>query len=123
MNPNRPMQVLITGASGFVGDHLVRRLKTVLPADGELLLADRHAGGNANLPNCKSIHLDITAEAAIDYLQPPNCQVDTWMSNLVISSLHRNRWCWCGRNVVWLQRMPKRADSGRGRIVPNYPKV
>jgi GDP-4-dehydro-6-deoxy-D-mannose reductase len=60
MSLNGPMQVLVTGAGGFVGGHLVRRLKTVLPADGQLVLADRHAVGNANLPNCKSIHLDIT---------------------------------------------------------------
>jgi GDP-4-dehydro-6-deoxy-D-mannose reductase len=65
MNGNGPMRVLITGASGFVGQHLVQKLNDALPADAHLILADRSAGSDADRPNCKSIHLDITDAAEV----------------------------------------------------------
>lgn len=58
-------RILITGAHGFVGRHLVRRLADVSP-DAELVLADRHAGP-APLRG-RSVTIDITDTAAVEKL-------------------------------------------------------
>ena len=65
MSENGPMRILITGASGFVGQHLVHKLTEALPADARLILADRSAGGEADRANCKSIRLDVTDAAEV----------------------------------------------------------
>lgn len=66
MSLQGPVRILITGAGGFVGGHLVRALQAVLPPDGELVLADRHAQGAADPSMSRSIHLDITDMADVN---------------------------------------------------------
>lgn len=56
-------RILITGAHGFVGRHLVARLLELLPAGGELVLVDAHPG--PQLSHCRSYTADITNAAQV----------------------------------------------------------
>lgn len=56
-------RILITGAHGFVGRHLVTRLLELMPAGGELVLVDAHAG--AQQTHCRTYIADITNAAQV----------------------------------------------------------
>ena len=59
-------RIVVTGAHGFVGRHLVARLAGLVPPAGELVLVDRH-GGIA--PSNGRVHtIDITDQDAVDKL-------------------------------------------------------
>lgn len=59
-----PERILVTGASGFVGQHLVQRICREWP-DSELLLVNRRAG---QVHGQSVLSLDVTQEAAVTAL-------------------------------------------------------
>ncbi|WP_322513829.1 NAD-dependent epimerase/dehydratase family protein [Rhodopseudomonas palustris] len=58
MSPSTPARLLVTGATGFVGRHLVDRLSETLP-QSEILLADRHGESVGGHRQCRFARLDV----------------------------------------------------------------
>jgi GDP-4-dehydro-6-deoxy-D-mannose reductase len=111
------MRILITGATGFVGPHLIPELRRVLGDDAMIVPTARHAGRLAGLG--EAAPLDVTDENAVDRavgdLAPTHvihlsavssllqAGADTkaaWTINtfgtlnVADAILHRAPWCW-----------------------------
>ncbi len=59
-------RILVTGANGFVGRHLVARLEGLIEPDSEILLSDRGSHTSVLGERCRFVQLDITNISQVD---------------------------------------------------------
>jgi GDP-4-dehydro-6-deoxy-D-mannose reductase len=67
MISSTPARLLVTGATGFVGRHLVDRLSETLP-ETEILLADRHGESVGDHRKRRFVRLDVTDADEVERL-------------------------------------------------------